>query len=385
MIERMNYMFLAEVAQKVVDAIAELIESYPVNIMDKRGVILASGDKTIVGSLHKGAIDAIRLRRTVEVTKEQQWRYSGDKPGVNMPITVDGEIIGAVGISGDPEEVRGYANLVRVCVQQIISQTLQTRNFQAIKELRSSLIRQIIHHPGDMSEEKLCSELLSLGLDAFAPRRAVVIHVSSCTQNYDEIFDKIEKKLISIGLIISDEDLYGVSHKEYVIFHMLNDTTNETILKYLNRIYAEVCRMTDSEVCVSCGGTYLPNTVYSYCWSYHDASRLCSVYSNGCHSIDRVTAKVDLLISMIPIEETERLMKSIYDKIFEQNKNNDWIKETLDAYFESNMNIQKAAESIHIHKNTMFYRIRRIIELAELDNENHFYRDLLMYLIRKAC
>lgn len=78
-------------------------------------------------------------------------------------------------------------------------------------------------------------------------------------------------------------------------------------------------------------------------------------------------------------------MKSIYDKIFEQNKNNDWIKETLDAYFESNMNIQKAAESIHIHKNTMFYRIRRISELAELDNENHFYRDLLMYMIRKAC
>lgn len=101
------------------------------------------------------------------------------------------------------------------------------------------------------------------------------------------------------------------------------------------------------------------------CIDYHDASRLCSVYSNGCHSIDRVTAKVDLLISMIPIEETERLMKSIYDKIFEQNKNNDWIKETLDAYFESNMNIQKAAESIHIHKIQKALDHRHLLPVTE--------------------
>ena len=52
----------------------ELIGNRSVNVMNQQGIILASGEKERVGDCHKGALDAIRLGRTVEIDEDQQWR-----------------------------------------------------------------------------------------------------------------------------------------------------------------------------------------------------------------------------------------------------------------------------------------------------------------------
>lgn len=48
-------------------------------------------------------------------------------------------------------------------------------------------------------------------------------------------------------------------------------------------------------------------------------------------------------------------------------ENGTFLKQSLEAYVESSRNIQRAADKLHVHKNTLYYRLKRAEELFELD------------------
>lgn len=87
-----------ELAQSIVDHMMTQIP-YNINIMNKKGYIIASGNKSRINTLHVGAVDAIKQRKTLPM--EHQYGNHG-QPGVNMPLKFKNEIIGVVGITGDP-------------------------------------------------------------------------------------------------------------------------------------------------------------------------------------------------------------------------------------------------------------------------------------------
>jgi DNA-binding PucR family transcriptional regulator len=49
---------------------------------------------------------------------------------------------------------------------------------------------------------------------------------------------------------------------------------------------------------------------------------------------------------------------------------------TLSSYFRENNSLQRVAKELHVHPNTVSYRVRRVEELTGLDFHN--YRDRLM-------
>lgn len=93
-------MLLTEQARDLVNYISRLLDGRCVNIMNTEGIIIASTEKTRVGSFHKGALDAIKNDSPVCIYKEQVLNYPGAREGYNMPLRIDGTISGAVGIYG---------------------------------------------------------------------------------------------------------------------------------------------------------------------------------------------------------------------------------------------------------------------------------------------
>jgi purine catabolism regulator len=43
---------------------------------------------------------------------------------------------------------------------------------------------------------------------------------------------------------------------------------------------------------------------------------------------------------------------------------------TLESYFENNANVSKTAEALFIHRNTLLYRLKKILSILELDLDN---------------
>ena len=81
----------ARLAQDIVDRTMRIIP-FNVNVMDGRGIILGSGETSRIGELHSGALLALAQNRTVEIDAATSRTLRGVKPGVNIPLTVRGQI-----------------------------------------------------------------------------------------------------------------------------------------------------------------------------------------------------------------------------------------------------------------------------------------------------
>ncbi len=121
---RINKLLAQDIADKIMQEIP-----YNVNIMNEKGVIIGSGQKERIGALHNGAARAIEDGNMVTVYQER----AEEKPGVNIPITFQNEIIGVVGISGDPNIVTSLAAIVKVTVELLIEQDKLNKE-QRVKE-----------------------------------------------------------------------------------------------------------------------------------------------------------------------------------------------------------------------------------------------------------
>jgi carbohydrate diacid regulator len=128
------------------DIVARTMRIIPfnVNVMDAHGVILASGDPARVGELHDGALLALAKRATVEVDAASSRLMHGARPGINLPLVVGGRLCGAVGLSGEPEAVRQFGELVRLTAEMILEQASLAGELQRDSRYREAFVLNLI-------------------------------------------------------------------------------------------------------------------------------------------------------------------------------------------------------------------------------------------------
>ena len=86
-----------------------------VNVMDERGIIVASASKERVGDFHLVAYEIIQKDLPMLITREPTKELIGvNAPGVNLRLTSSNETIGVIGVSGNPDEVTELAKLVKL-------------------------------------------------------------------------------------------------------------------------------------------------------------------------------------------------------------------------------------------------------------------------------
>ncbi len=128
------------------------ILSFSVNVMDERGLIIASGNPERIHERHEGAVLALTENRVVEISEATALQLKGVRPGINLPIAYQGELIGVIGISGDPDEVRAYAELVRMTAELILEQAALTEQLQWDKRHKEELVLQLIRGEGRVDQ-----------------------------------------------------------------------------------------------------------------------------------------------------------------------------------------------------------------------------------------
>lgn len=107
-----------EFAQRVVTLLHEITGSN-VNVMGPGGVIIASMQPERIGTVHDGARQIMAGEANeLAISAEQAAQIPGAKAGFNGPIDFNGERVGCIGISGDPERVRPMQKLAAVIVQE---------------------------------------------------------------------------------------------------------------------------------------------------------------------------------------------------------------------------------------------------------------------------
>ncbi|MCC3272334.1 helix-turn-helix domain-containing protein [Arthrobacter zhangbolii] len=124
-------------AQRVVDRISPTLQ-HNVNVMDAAGIIIASRDAARIGSLHAGAREAAATGNPVVIRRPGE--QDGMRAGVNCPITLEGTVVGVVGLTGPPDVVLPLADVVVLTIRLLLE---REREMDA-KALREALDRDLL-------------------------------------------------------------------------------------------------------------------------------------------------------------------------------------------------------------------------------------------------
>ena len=131
-------------AQDIVTRTMRIIP-YNVNVMDANGSIIASGNPARIGELHAGALLALAKKLTVEIDDASAKNMHGAQPGINLPLTVHGQLCGAVGLSGAPDELRQFGELVRLTAEMILEQAQLAGELQRDSRYREAFVLNLIN------------------------------------------------------------------------------------------------------------------------------------------------------------------------------------------------------------------------------------------------
>ncbi|MGS0730732.1 sugar diacid recognition domain-containing protein, partial [Shewanella sp. 0m-11] len=160
------YFLDGSLARQIVKRTMKII-GHNINVMNNHGVILGSGESHRIGAIHEGALLAISQQRTVEISTQSTGTLQGVKPGINLPLHYKGEIIGVIGITGEPEKLHSYGELLKMTAEIIVEQANTIEQAQWQYRQKEELIIELIKSEGPFtSHQRNWASQLNIDLDA---------------------------------------------------------------------------------------------------------------------------------------------------------------------------------------------------------------------------
>ena len=96
---------------------AHAIIGHHVLVTDINGIVLGSDDRTRVGTLHEASLSVLASGKYAYHDHIAANNLAGTKPGMTIPLRIDGHIVGTIGITGNPESISQYAMLIQQLAQ----------------------------------------------------------------------------------------------------------------------------------------------------------------------------------------------------------------------------------------------------------------------------
>ncbi|GEL07368.1 CdaR family transcriptional regulator [Salisediminibacterium halotolerans] len=354
-----------ETAQAIVTRTMEILP-YNINVMDERGIIIGSGDPNRIGSLHGGAQQIQRVADKLTISEQDNHVWQGVKPGVNMPIHFHGETIGTVGITGAPEEVTPFGQLVKMTAEMILEQTYLIEQIQFDERIQREFVFQWINE--ELTGNALKEKAESLAVDLHRPRRVLLLESQTPLDPASKRQDanRIEKMLKPQ---LQAHDLIAVFHDQVII---IKDCTHSDVTLTLSHWQRNIL---PASVHIAAGNQATePREVPI---SFYQAGRTLSASSDECNE-DTIHYYQDYMIDALLQYTTEDERCYRYFSLSELNhllKDQPVLKKTLREFIAHNGFIGDTAAALFIHRNTLQYRLNKITEETGKDPRN--LQDLL--------
>ena len=163
-----------DLAQDIVDR-AMAILPCNVNVMDSQGLILGSGEPGRINTRHEGAQLVLANARIVELDAEAARCLKGVQPGVNLPLLLDGRLVGVLGLTGEPAHVRTFGELVRMTAEMLLAQRHQQQEQQWRRQRCDDVLALLLGGHGDTL--RLLDEARQLGLKPHLPRTPCLLEL----------------------------------------------------------------------------------------------------------------------------------------------------------------------------------------------------------------
>ncbi|MFB2652355.1 sugar diacid recognition domain-containing protein [Shewanella seohaensis] len=385
------YVLDQHIAKQIVSRTMKII-GHNINVMNGQGVILGSGDPKRIGSTHEGALLAIAQNRNVELSEEVASGLHGVKPGINLPLHYQGQIIGVIGITGDPAELTHYGELLKMTAEMIVEQANQQDQLQWENRQREEFILQLIKAQTD-DDEQLHRWAKQLDIDINLPRVAAIIEVSEkqptppqqksaafsslvqSEQSADERNPRVSEILKQVLHLLQNPDrgnlIAMTSMSQLVILKPAfldgkqwdPELENQRIDKLLQRLPAQM----DLNFKIALGH-FFPEKggiARSYQTAQETLNLGKQLNPEGTKYLFE-DYSLQVLLSGLKHDWRGQALASPYQQLAKADKNGQ-LRKTLAAYITHFGDAQQCANALFIHRNTLRYRLDKIQQLTKSD------------------
>lgn len=351
-------------AQQVVQEISAIVRQN-VNIMDEHGYVIASTDPRRVGNFHEGARKVI-TGRLPEYYVPPEEGTPQTRPGLNLPIEVDGEIVGVVGITGPYDQIFDYGQIVKKMTEILIRETSAKERERLDKKIVSRFLEEWILGDGLEQGQAFAERGLGLHIDVTLPRRAMVLRIENlqrlaATSGGQQTIEKTEQ---AVRRIVGQEGESVCMHLTTKEVCLVRPRSDEEMIRLAEKLTADVREELGVGLLVGIdsGASGTANVRAAYIRA-NKASHACLAASRRIVSYSQIN--MEIFLGDIP----NRLKREYLRKIFRgcsPEETRRWVG-VLEAYFASEGSIQQAAEKLYMHKNTFQYRLRKLREATGYD------------------
>jgi carbohydrate diacid regulator len=356
-------MFNKTFAQNFVDKLHRQL-GYHINIMNEKGIIIASSDYERIGDFHIIAHDMIAKKMLSHCIDSVQGDLIGVKrPGVNLLLLEDNVPVGVVGVSGDPKKVSDVAKTIKFALESMTEYLSSTDTkvesinsklaYSLLTEtpLNPSLVLRLAEENGYKNECMRfpiliifsgisCNECMSLLLDLYCSRT-----------KYDsqDIVLPIDSQ--NVLFLLSLPEVYEVDYELYA----------EEVAKEIKQYLSSRLSAGDFKVKFVCG---IPQTNLISCREEFQA--LQWLKSKKYHRNFDIIYLKRFYIEYTVGHMDRRQLGTLFDyyvQLLDKHDVRDMFVETIGAMVESDMRIDAAAAKLFMHKNTVMARMKKIREL----------------------
>ena len=139
-----------ELAQQIVDS-ARAVVGWNINFIDRHGRIMASTDSGRIGTYHKAGHVAARTGQVQTVQEDRL--EDGVSRGVNYPIIMDHQVLGVIGITGNPAVVGQYGFLLTKICEVFLKEYRLSQEAFSEEAHRSRQVMALIYRDEDTVQQ----------------------------------------------------------------------------------------------------------------------------------------------------------------------------------------------------------------------------------------
>lgn len=366
-------MLLEPLAREMVEAVSGLVEGRTINLMDTKGIIVASSDPARVGSFHQGAMEAVCTGKMVNITKEQVPDYSGAREGCNMPLRVNGTIIGVVGIRGDPPEIQALAHLLEVYAAKYFQLEAMASPRLAERELRGRVLRALLA-PTDRAMADAEVLMDNLGLCLEFPLQ-VIVFSDRAGAAQSERQERLLSFLAGQGWLRPERELWGTVDDRLVL---LCACEGHCVAALCHRDAGQDNMLADYRLCIG----DVCRTTWDIAAAYQQAAALESISSRAVSDLRDPAVRCDYMLYSAAIRNAD-FLEQFYARLENTLREGELslLLQTAECYYRHGRSVTQAAAELFVHKNTLQYRLRRLLEALEVERCGPFQEEFLVRLL----
>lgn len=347
-------------ARRIVDEMKASIHR-DVNIMDENGMILASTNPARRGQRHSGAQRVIREGLPCLIVRADE-PERGIQQGINLPVRINGRLEGVIGITGDPEEVSIFGDVIKR-MTEIMLENIRQQEQQALWEKARSLFIENWLFSGEPDWAELETRGHLLGLDIQAPYTVALLGMTEAGIGKNTRMEELSElrsgrilRMIQTRIREQPAHFCMVIHNKIML--LLCGTGRDEAFAFVQRICRDIESYYGVETTAGISGQSASPPDIRRCFREAKTAQTVSAQTAGVQVAFYDRFSLDFIVQSVPASIRQDLGDLVFSDCTPKERAE--FQKTVRLYFECEGDIRKCAARLFVHRNTFQYQMDRL-------------------------